>query len=133
MAIKTTRWSPDTCVSRTDACAVEYDWDDAVAESDRTHTLTRVVRRCSRHTAVTLPDALYAALLDENPRKNRVLERLRTTVPARFDANGVFLDSWRYTEDHVLEVTISGVNQTQRRAAQDWCDANLGAGKVVIR
>lgn len=126
MAITTTRWSPDTC-----ACVVEYSWDTSTSEDQRVHTPHAVIQRCARHAAHQ-DSALHAALMDENPRKNRLLGRLQVLFPAAFDKDGLFLGSWAFDAQHVLRMSLPGVTALQKTAAQNWADSNLGGGKAII-
>lgn len=130
MARQITRWSPDTC-----GCVVEYEWDDAVAQNARTHSIANVVQRCARHQHVAFDAAVdhFAQLVDENPRKNKLIVRLKTQFPAVFDADGNFLGSYSFDANHVLTVIIPGITSQQRTTAQTWCDTNLGVGKVVVQ
>ena len=135
MTIQITRWTLDTC-----GCSVEYQWDDAVTQDLRVHTLANVVSKCARHTLLGEAGAAHwNRISEENPRKNRLLGRLVAQFPAltRTDADGnvVLKDgavSAVYDANHVLVVTIPVLTVPQRTAAQTWADANLGIGKVIV-
>lgn len=128
MAIQRTLWQPDTC-----NCAIEFEWDDTVPDTVRTHTPVKVHRRCLRHAAFVALDGHYSQLLDENPRKNKALARLQAIFPGQFDANtGQFLGSAYFDSGHTLHVAPISMSQSQKNGVQTWCDNNLGNGKVVI-
>lgn len=139
MAKHITRWHPDTC-----GCVVEYSWDDEVSEDDRTHTFSSVVETCAAHQHLPHP-LVFAAVADENPRKNRVLARLAELHPEKrrkvADADGTQRDDWRpgeepdwsFDKDRVLEVRVKGLTAGKRTASQAALDAEHGAGKTRIR
>jgi hypothetical protein len=76
MAIKTTRYSPDTC-----ECVLEYTWDDTVAEENRTHTLSNFINRCSAHSSLSSDNDRWNTIFDENPRKNIALKTVLDNGP----------------------------------------------------
>lgn len=125
MALKTTRWRPDTC-----GCEVEYQWDDSVPQDQRTHALSRVVKQCANHQGT--PAQVFSAVVDENPRKNSVLARAQVALPSQFDAAGNFLGTWSYDAARVLRIVTVGLTGNQKRDMQTWCDQNIGVGKVEI-
>lgn len=129
MAIQTTLWRPDTC-----GCQFEYSWDDAVAENVRVHTPITVVARCARHNGfLSNMIAHFTQVTDENPRKNKLLNRARTQFPSMFDAtSGEFRGSWFFDAGHALHVVTVGLSTNQKNNIQSWCDTNLGVGRVVI-
>lgn len=136
MTIRTTTWHPDTC-----DCIVEFEWDDAVAADQRVHTGKRNVRVCARHASVAGADQIghFARLMDENPRKNKLLERLRSQFSELTETDGsgqVVLKrgvvSWSFDDSHVLHISVPSLTTQKKTLAQAWCDANLGVGKVVV-
>lgn len=134
MAIQITRWSPDTC-----DCIVEYSWDDNTSEDTRIHTIANVVNRCVAHQALVNKNTHFNTLMEENPRKNKILEGLRASFPAltRTDNEGniVLKDgiiSWSFDANRVLQVSIPSLSPTQRTVAQTWADNNLGVGKAKV-
>ncbi len=144
MAIRTTRWSPDTC-----GCVVEYSWDDTVAADQRAHTTTRVAP-CAAHPNAQQhvgADPFSAATVwgDENiGRKSRLEARLLAAFPA---LGYSFVDpvtgltviglkpgsyAWFFDAQRVLNVSLPSLSAAQKQAAQTWCDNNIGAGKVLV-
>ena len=83
MALHRNAWTPDTCDPP--GCRIEYEFDDELPldQIDASKRLVRVERVCSAHQGLN-PDEIYAAALDENPRKNRALGLLRSSVPRLF-------------------------------------------------
>lgn len=74
--MRTTRWSPDTC-----GCVLEYDWDDAVADDQRTHTYARHVIICVIHAAVSGGSNRYDAVIEENASRMKVLDYIQANFP----------------------------------------------------
>lgn len=99
MTTQITRWSPDTCT-----CIVEYSWDDTVKQEDRTHTLHRIATRCIDHGSLD-DDATYAAITEENPRKNLALAAIQSLAPTLFDGDQ-FLGSWSFSANRTLDIKI---------------------------
>lgn len=127
MAIQTTRWSPDTC-----QCVIEYTWDDTVPEDSRVHSLGAYRTKCSLHTALSDSSA-YTEVAEQNPRKNKIIERARVQFPRLFGTNGNFLGTWSFDSNRVLHVIVTGLLTTNQISnIQSWCDTNLGVGKVII-
>ena len=140
MAIKTTRWAPDTC-----NCEIEYNWDDEVPESERVLTLSNVIKKCPNHSSLS-DSNVYASVRDENPRKNIALERCLSLGPAAlFDTtpegsrvlkNGLsFNFSFTGTApDRVLTIGFTGINLTtqQKNLLQSALDTRFGTGRVLI-
>jgi len=139
MAIRTTRWSPDTCT-----CVIDYTWDDTTSETNRVHTLSTITK-CPAHIAQTDSTA-YSTVLDENPRKNIALENILSSSPttALYDTvngtrqfkQGINVNfSWSGTApNRVLTLTITGISLTtpQKNTLQTALNTRLGSGKVVL-
>ena len=139
MAIKTTRYSPDTC-----QCVIEYTWDDTQPEATRTHTLS-TISKCSAHSALGDTTA-YNTVFEENPRKNQTLRHILDNSPttALYDIiDGVrqlkptlgFNFSFSGTApDRVITVSFTGITLTtnQKNSLQTFLNNRFGAGKVLI-
>ena len=139
MTIKTTRWKPDTC-----GCILEYTWDDAVAQSSRTHTLSNFINRCSDHSSLANDTARYNAVMDENPRKNTALQVALDNGPSTlYDLSGTtrtlkpsvnYTYSWSGTApNRTLTIGFSvALTTTQKNTIRTALDTRLGTGKVLI-
>jgi hypothetical protein len=134
MAINTTRWSPDTC-----KCVIEYQWDTEVPQEQRTHTISKVIARCNHHAQHTDNHKHYSVLLEENPRKNKVMAALIERFPALtiIDSKGNTvlnhnLLSWKYDSNRLLQITLPTLTQNEKQTIRDWCDTNIGVNKVRI-
>lgn len=140
MAIKITRWSPDTC-----GCELEYRWDDSVPDNQRTHTLDNYVRQCSAHSSLANDNDRYNSILDENPRKNIALLDALNNVSGLRDvtADGGFVlkpninYNFSFTgtaPNRVLNISFSGISLTtqQRNGIQAALNARFGSGKVLL-
>ena len=140
MTIKTTRWSPDTCT-----CSIEYSWDDTVAESIRTHSLSNIVQKCSAHSILTDTN-VFTTVSEENPRKNQALQNILDNSPttALYDiVNGIrqlkptisYNFSFSGTApNRVLTVSFTGISltTTQKNTLQSALNTRFGSGKVLI-
>ena len=70
--LKVTRWSPDTC-----GCILEYEWDDTKNESERTHTLKNIIKKCPAHHDEPI---VFNTVLDENKRKNTAFHTILSEI-----------------------------------------------------
>lgn len=76
MAIKVTRWTPDTC-----GCTLEYEWDDEDPNDTRVHTFSALKRKCGSHVGISDEAQVYDHVLKENQTKNNVYRHLLENVP----------------------------------------------------
>lgn len=136
-------WYPDTC----NGCAVVYTWNDSVPAENRAHTVKEIKKHDPAHSTMSASDE-YAAILEENQRKNKVHGQLLTVSALTQSStspdgsttitikNGITV-TYAYSgadPGRVLTVTISGVSLTsnQKTSIVNWCNTNLGVGKVVL-
>ncbi len=136
--IKTTTWRPDTC-----GCELEYTWDSESDPSTRVHTGSNIVTVCALHQGMDTATH-YSTVSEHNTRKNKIRAAIETNFPSLFNtvtasdgSTSLTLKpqygfAWKYDENHVLTITLSGFTTNQKNTAQTWCNNNLGAGKVVI-
>lgn len=121
-----TRWSPDTC-----GCILEYEWDDALEPSARTHSFKKAVHLCEHHKAL-VADRAYDAVLSENTRKNQ------TFGLAKKDNPDLELDNFTWSfegtgENRQLKAGFLGRLKAEERASlQAQCNTKFGAGKVEV-
>jgi hypothetical protein len=141
MTIQTTRWSPDSC-----QCIIEYQWDDSVPSTSRTHTLANYIRKCSAHATQANDSTRWNTVLEENPRKNIAYQLIVDNAPLQFvdtDANGIKTLkaglSINFTvsgtvPNRVFTMTFSGTTLTQAQIdnVQSKLDTRFGAGKVIF-
>lgn len=140
MAIITTRWSPDHC-----SCIVEYQWDNTTSENTRVHTYAQHINICVDHASLGQNVTAYNAMLDENQRKNKVYQGIIDSLPSQLSSTGAAGGSLKsgiiynvsYTgtaPNRVLNVSYTGITLTtaQKSSAQNWCNTNIGSGKVVV-
>lgn len=133
--IKTTTWSPDTC-----GCEIEYDWDTEMPQASRTHTLKQINKRCPAHAAGTEADE-YAAVVDENTRKNILRGAILDNFPALAitdgDGNTDFIAGisydWAFDDQRRLVVALPNVAGPKLTDIQGLADSTFGAGKVIIQ
>lgn len=121
MATQYTRWSPDTC-----GCVLVYRWDDTQPEDARTPVLHTVEARCADHAALG-EEAVWAAVNDENPRKNISLHMIEKVLSRLPDGSRWYFDGAR-----ALHLSIPNLTQQQRNSLQTQADIRFGPGKVVL-
>jgi hypothetical protein len=145
MAIRTTRWSPDTC--DTPPCIIEYTWDDTVNQNQRTHTVSKVLNKCTAHSAIADSTQHYNVLTEENPRKNNGLQLVIDNAPLAF-VNVDPVSGVKTLKDGLnLSFTVAGtqpnrvftliftgttLTQAQKDGVQSRLDTRFGAGKVIF-
>jgi hypothetical protein len=122
MAIRYTRWSPDTC-----ACIHDVQWDDSLPDTQRVHSAGATIALCSFHGALNVTSQ-FAALMDENPRKNKALTQILATATAVTIAD----ITWSFDNSRVLNISCPKLTTNQKTTLQNWCNTNLGSGKVLF-
>jgi hypothetical protein len=140
MAIRTTRWGPDTC-----QCILEYTWNDSLPQDQITTTFSNIVSACPSHIGLPSAQAIYNAVNEENPRKNMSLQQMLDTGPNtlydivngnRQFKNGISVNFvWTGTApNRVLTLTVAGITLTgaQRTTIQNALNTRFGVGKVVL-
>ena len=141
MAIKTTRWSPDTC-----GCSIDYQWDDSLPQDQITVTPVGVPTKCAVHNVLGTVPTVFNAVKEENGRKNTTRSLILDNGPSTlFDTapdgtrefkNGIEMSwSWSGTApNRVITVTVTGITLTnpQKNAIRNILTNRFGAGKVVL-
>lgn len=122
---RVTRWSPDTC-----GCVLECKWDDSIDPLLRTHTLSKVIKRCSIHRA---SNPIWDVVTEENTRKNMTFGKIQELKPAL--KSGDY--HWTFDKDRVLVVDIisTGVSltPTEKTQLESNINSNLGTNKVKFK
>ena len=141
MAIKTTRWSPDTC-----SCVLEYTWDDTVPQSSRIHSIDNYITKCAAHAAQATDTDRWNTILEENPRKNVANQLVIDNGPSslydvqqdgsRTLKNNITL-TWTWSgvaPNRVLTISYTGITLTtnQKNQAQTFLNNRFGVGKVIL-
>lgn len=121
MAMKTTRWTPDTC-----GCVLEYSWDDALRPDQRVHSHAQTVRTCAAHSGAS-GAALMATVVGENQRKNQAFA-LAQEIRADLQPDDY---RWIFRPDRTLEVEVDRLTLAERTALTTELTARLGSGVVV--
>ena len=143
--IKKTQWSPDTC-----DCEIEYEWDTDVPAETRVHTAARMIKVCPEHEGTydpgddvkTKAGKIFTHMLENNHRKNKLLAKAAELYPEIMETvtegdGSVTIKNidfnWYWDDQRVLHVSSTKINSIPRRnAVQQWCDTNLGVGKVIV-
>ena len=121
--LRITRWSPDTC-----GCVLEYQWDDALDETTRTHSFNRAVQLCEHHRALAATKA-YDAVQSENTRKNGAFAEAQKIRP------GLTADdfTWSFGTDRSLKVGFLGkLIPAEKADLRSRLDGRFGTGKVEV-
>jgi hypothetical protein len=141
MAIKTTRWRPDTC-----DCIVEYTWDDSLPLDQVTHTLDTVTRKCTYHENIPSDSEVWNCVKEENPRKNIAHQLLLDNSPSTVfdldtDGNRIFKKgisvNWTWTgtaPNRLLTIVVTGIVLTtnQKNAIQAKLNERFGINNVTF-
>jgi len=126
-----TTWSPDTC----DGCVVVYEWDDAVPQELRIHTAISV-KNTDPDFANDTKEIQYQKILEENQRKNIVIGEIIKNNPKLVDAEGILKKDIRidfsYDKQHVLHLSVSGLNSQEKSDSQNSVNMKVGNGKVIL-
>lgn len=122
---RVTRWSPDTC-----RCVLEYEWDDALPDNQRTHSYSKVIRLCPEHEQLGLTGKkLYDQVLSENTCKNAVWSMAKETLSSL--ELGDF--TWSFDTERKLKVGFLGkLTANQKMSLRAQCESRFGIGKVEI-
>jgi hypothetical protein len=117
--IQQTTWRPDTC-----SCQLVTEWDDALPDDQRVHSMTSIVHRCEQHAAI-LDASLFTTVREESRRKNVALGvcqgqgRDPSAIPWEFDAGRTL----------ILHV---GGSKTDRTLLQTLIAAEVGLNLVTV-
>lgn len=115
MAIKVTRWRPDTC-----ECIIEYEWDDTSPLEERIHTHKSIIK-CEHHATIDDNIEAHEKVKNENSSKNKVLghilENFPEVVEEVTDKDGVITKElkggikyeWSFDENRELVAGLTGV------------------------
>ena len=118
--IKKTVWRPDTC-----GCEIEYEWDDSVDQSVRTHTVSNINKVCDVHKGLSISQH-YDAIVEENTSKNKAIKAITDTVITATEE--VLLDSgkiikrlktdkkinWSFDIDRKLVIDTVGFTDSEK-------------------
>ena len=131
-------WRPDTC-----DCELVYEWDDALDENSRVHTISAVNKTCPAHSSITDKTKHYNTVLEENKRKNilygKILENMPTAVEEITQEDGSVAKQlkkgrdykWSFDAERVLQVDLVGFTIAEKDALKILAD-DLFPNKVTI-
>lgn len=126
MALRTTRWKPDTC-----GCVIVYEWDDALDENARTHVFVPVGDPASPPDVYALTDAEVEKLRGDVARRlprGRQVDELMAATPKELRE---MLEEISGGPPSRPCPTHAGVHRTSRHVIEDAAAGGLGA--VVLR
>lgn len=124
MALKVTRWSPDTC-----GCKIDIEWD---TDNPNVHT-HNLITACPAHSGKSGSDILV-----ENQTKNIAIQAVAESEVklAKLTDDGKTtpnLDKLSYSFDQDRKLTIISKDKTVDMVKiQDELNTKLGIGKVSI-
>ncbi|MBA7697332.1 hypothetical protein ES703_105997 [subsurface metagenome] len=121
--LQVTRWSPDTC-----GCILEYEWDDTLEASARTHSFKKAVKLCEHHKAL-LGAKAFDQVMSENTRKNTVLGEIQKIKP------DITLEdyTWSFDANRKLKVGFLGkLKAGEKSSLQSLCDNEFGVNKIEV-
>lgn len=131
MATNVTKWRPDTC-----GCEIDYAWDSEAPVENRVHTLVASIPCLIHENLGYKPNDLvhYAAIVDENTRKNRVFAHAVETIAALTEtvAGGktryrVEDYEWVFDARRDMKFTLARGTQAQLVQVDAKVAADLGA------
>jgi hypothetical protein len=136
--IKKTRWRPDTC-----GCEVEYEWDDSLAQENRVHQASGIIRKCSAHQNTSSKEDHFDKVLKENQMKNvvegRLLEDESLTDQFTDEQRNLrrrlkpgIKYNWSFDQNRNLIVDLVGGTKTQKEVLKAKTDSLFG-NKVAIK
>ena len=113
-----TTWRPDTC-----RCELNYSWDRHTSEDERIHTAESFTP-CEAHKHHTDKHQHFAAVLEENQRKNQVVNLLA-------EKHGIKPTEYKFsfTAERVLQISHSSLDVSK---FQDEVDQIHGKDKVKL-
>ena len=120
MALKTTRWRPDTC-----ECVIDFTWDSDQPEASRTHTFSGFERQCALHVG----HVDWSSVQEENQRKNVAVGLAATHRGTPGNSDGV---AWGFTADRTLQIAVQGMSAGQKGSLQSDADRDVGGGRVEV-
>lgn len=144
MAIKITKWKPDTC-----DCVIEYSWDDSIAAEDREHNLHNIVDSCEDHSDVT-DEELFQSVVEENSLKNEAVNMIVDNFPSQtkdiLDSDGnpigkkIMQSATPETEvvladdgeNRIVNISPPRMSDDEKAQYQEILDNKFGSGKVKV-
>lgn len=130
-----TIWSPDTC-----ECVIEQTNNDPP-------TFVRVIRGCKVHQNLPTELDIWNAVMDENPRKNKVFGELITNGPVELRATDVLTGTTTFNNNNRFKFEYTGVSPNRvlhikfngysfknpdRNQLQRSIDGMVGKDKVIL-
>ena len=113
MAMKTTRWRPDTC-----RCVLEYQWDDTTELDKRILSASKIVSACPAHQGISKVIDHYDTVRVENTRKNLLIKNIMADVLSAtttvFNENGEPIQILKSGKDIICSYNEKDVTRTLR-------------------
>ena len=122
MAIKETRWQPDTC-----GCEIVYAWNSEVAETQRTHSVSKVTKRCQAHSSHD-EQQVFDIVVDENKRKNIAFEEVKKVLPTLTPE----FFTYEFDETRTLKIALVGPSPSEKAQIHIALNSKFGLGKAKV-
>src|SRR5690349_348318 len=128
MAVRTQRWSPDTC-----GCVFIQEWDDAVAAAARTHDVRTRELACAAHQGLDAVSA-HSAVVAENQRKNIVPIIVKSLKSSLDLATLPWREAWSFDAQRrlVVDTSVFALTAQQKTQLQAAADLQFGPDKVIL-
>ena len=124
---------------------MEFEWDTEDAPDARAHTVTSVVSACDAHAQHTDDTALYEDVLQENQRKNIVIQKIIENTDlseTKVDTNGNETAQlkkgkeyvWEFDGKRNLVIDIKGATIEEKAAVQAVVEEHLAdeINKIIL-
>jgi len=130
MAKHVNEWRPDTC-----GCVLEFWFDDELPSELVVHSWEATKTTCPEHILITDGATLYAAVLEENQRKNIALGMVKTLATVdRDELQRVHQWSFDSSSPRVLTLSFGRlIPASEVSGMQAAADLQFGPGLVVIQ
>jgi hypothetical protein len=118
-----------------DACIIDEQWDADLDPASRVHTLVRVVKKCSVHSALSDADC-REAVVNENVRKNVTVGIVEShfSLSMTEEARLALMEAitWSFDGSRNLTVSVPGIAAQDVTDMQADCDVQFGPNVVTI-
>ena len=123
MAIKETRWQPDTC-----GCEIIYSWSTEIPENQRKHDVATVVKRCQAHVSHN-DQQVFDTVVDENKRKNIAFDEVKKVIPTLTPE----FFTYEFDETRALKIILNGPSPSEKAQIHAALNSKLGVGKTEVK
>jgi hypothetical protein len=121
-----TKFSPDTC-----SCIIYYEWDDALPEDLRTHTVVASGPDgggyvCPEHASLGTPQVAHGLTITENQTKNQACSEVVKQDPA------INIEEIGFSYDTTRILTLKLPSTNLKGKISQSLDKLFGKGKIKV-